>query len=110
MYTKQIRTTAATVHHYDDGIQILFSYKTPVAMHNPATGETWKTEKYYSNTTSRHVGEFVRQFSGEVKQVSPEKIAAMTEPSNIARAQELAEELTALGHTVELEFLKNEKL
>lgn len=103
MYTKQVRSTAATVHHYDDGIQILFSYKTPVAMHNPATGETWKTETYYSNTTSRHVNEFVRQFPGESKEVSPEQIAAMTEPSNMARARELAAELIALGHAVKLE-------
>lgn len=35
--------------------EILFSYNTPVACYNHATHEAFKTEKYWSKTTSRHI-------------------------------------------------------
>jgi hypothetical protein len=36
-----------------DGVQILFSYETPVACF--AAGEYFKTSKTWSNTTTRHI-------------------------------------------------------
>lgn len=41
-----------------NGSKILFSYETPVAA--VKDGEFYRTNKFYSKTTSRHVNEFQR--------------------------------------------------
>ena len=45
---------------FSDGTRVLFSYDTPVAVYEPKTGETLKSARFFSRTTSRHVAEFVR--------------------------------------------------
>ena len=39
-----------------DGTQVLFSYKTPVACW--VNGEYFKTEKYWSKTTTKHINKW----------------------------------------------------
>ena len=41
-----------------DSTTILFSYETPVAMHIPGKGY-YRTEKFWSVTTSRHINSWV---------------------------------------------------
>lgn len=50
-----------------NGVTVFFSYKTPVAAHVPGEGYV-KTEKYWSRTTSKHIGQFLRRngFSGNM--------------------------------------------
>ena len=38
-----------------DGVRVLFSYKTPVAVIDMNTGTVFVTEKYWSRTTSKHI-------------------------------------------------------
>ena len=45
---------------------ILFSYKTPVASTMKSTGEYFKTSKFWSKTTSRHMNKWFKEF-GEIK-------------------------------------------
>ena len=46
-----------------DGTTVFFSYKTPVAAHIPGKGY-FKTEKYWSRTTSKHIGQFIARNGG----------------------------------------------
>jgi hypothetical protein len=41
--------------------RILFSYKTPVAVLH-ADGMTYRTEKRWSNTTSRHINQWLKSY------------------------------------------------
>jgi len=47
---------------------VLFSYRTPVALQIKSTGEVFKTSKYWSRTTSRHINQWVKEFT------EPEKV------------------------------------
>ena len=49
------------------GVTVFFSYQTPVAAHVPGVGYV-KTDKQWSRTTSRHIGQFLRRngFSGNM--------------------------------------------
>lgn len=46
-----------------DGTTVFFSYETPVAAHVPGVGYA-KTEKSWSRTTSKHIGQFIRRNGG----------------------------------------------
>lgn len=50
---------------------ILFSYKTPVAYHQAGVGY-FKTNKYWSKTTSRHINKWLNMngFSGDMDKLS----------------------------------------
>ena len=43
---------------FNDGTEVFFSYKTPVAAYLPEKGYV-KTEKFYSVTTSRHINKWL---------------------------------------------------
>ena len=43
---------------FNDGTEVFFSYKTPVAAYLPDKGYV-KTEKFYSVTTSRHINKYL---------------------------------------------------
>ena len=43
---------------FNDGTEVFFSYKTPVAAYLPSKGYV-KTEKFYSVTTSRHINKYL---------------------------------------------------
>jgi len=46
-----------------DGTTVFFSYKTPVAAHIPGKGYA-KTDKSWSRTTSKHIGQFISRNGG----------------------------------------------
>ena len=46
-----------------NGTTVFYSYKTPVAAHVPGEGY-FKTDKYWSRTTSKHIGQFIRRNGG----------------------------------------------
>jgi len=56
---------SATVLRYNTGTEILYSYETPVAAFvatgpkESGAGEWIKSEKFFSRTTSKHVGKFI---------------------------------------------------
>ena len=52
---------------FNDGTEVFFSYKTPVAAYLPEKGYV-KTEKFYSVTTSRHINKWLP--TKEVPEVS----------------------------------------
>ena len=43
---------------FNDGTEVFFSYKTPVAAYLPEKGYV-KTSKFYSVTTSRHINKWL---------------------------------------------------
>ena len=43
---------------FNDGTEVFFSYKTPVAAYLPEKGYV-KTDKFYSVTTSRHINKYL---------------------------------------------------
>ena len=43
---------------FNDGTEVFFSYKTPVAAYLPDRGYV-KTDKFYSVTTSRHINKYL---------------------------------------------------
>ena len=49
-----------------DGTTLFFSYKTPVAAHIPGEG-FYRTERRWSRTTSKHIGQFIGRNGGSGK-------------------------------------------
>ena len=62
MKVKRIRNTSATVCTMANGIEVLYSYSTPVACYFPTCGVTWRTSEYYSVTTSRQLNEWCKGY------------------------------------------------
>ena len=54
----------------NDGTEVFFSYKTPVAAYCPLRGYI-RTAKYWSTTTSRHINKWLKDVNNvtEVSQV-----------------------------------------
>ena len=61
---------------FNDGTEVFFSYKTPVAAYLPDRGYV-KTEKFYSVTTSRHINKYLGALN--YSQVEQETINNLTE-------------------------------
>ena len=51
-----------------NGILILFSYKTPVALVEP-DGYFYRTSKFWSRTTSRHINQWFKQWDAEIRPI-----------------------------------------
>lgn len=47
-----------------DATFVVYSYRTPIAGHTPATGETWTDDSRFSRTTSKHQGYVRRNLPG----------------------------------------------
>ena len=65
---KQVGSNQTLLEH-SDGIQVFYSYETPVAL--VAFGDrirTFKTEQFHSVTTSKHINKFLRS-----RNVEPER-------------------------------------
>ena len=60
---------------FNDGTEVFFSYKTPVAAYLPEKGYV-KTEKFYSVTTSRHINKWLP--TKEVPTVSEEFLVKLS--------------------------------
>ena len=67
MKLERVRNTSATVVTLADGIEVLYSYSTPVACRFESC-VAWKTGEKYSRTTTRHVNEWVDGDAIEVDQ------------------------------------------
>jgi len=61
-----------TVIRNDNGIEILFSYNTPVAAFVPEHGYI-KTEKFHSKTTLRHILNFLGSRLDEYAKLVPQE-------------------------------------
>ena len=48
----------------NDDLKVLFSYKTPVACE--LKGEVFKTDKFWSKTTSRHINQWLDGRQAEI--------------------------------------------
>ena len=60
---------------FNDGTEVFFSYKTPVAAYLPDRGYV-KTDTFYSVTTSRHINKYLP--TKDVPTVSEEFLAELT--------------------------------
>ena len=60
---------------FNDGTEVFFSYKTPVAAYLPEKGYV-KTDKFYSVTTSRHINKYLP--TKEVPTVSEEFLVKLS--------------------------------
>ena len=58
MQLKPIRANMAELE-LDDSLTILFSYETPVAMYMPEDDTYYRTTKKWSNTTTRHINQWL---------------------------------------------------
>ena len=61
----------------NDGTQIFFSYRTPVAAYLPEKGYV-RTEKFWSVTTSRHINKWLKDVNNvtEIDQAILDNLAA----------------------------------
>ena len=61
----------------NDGTQIFFSYRTPVAAYLPEKGYV-RTERFWSKTTSRHINKWLQGVNNvsEVSQAVLDNLAA----------------------------------
>ena len=51
---------------------VLVSYQTPVAIQDRKTGAFYQTEKKWSKTTSRHIGQWLRSYGDPGAQYKPQ--------------------------------------
>lgn len=59
MANKEIKMTTANFHEVIvNGINVLYSYTTPVAC--CVDGQYFKTDKFWSRTTSKHVNQWTK--------------------------------------------------
>lgn len=68
MNIEQVNNTHATIITKSNGDKVLVSYSTPVAA--CIDGNFYKTNKFYSVTTSRHINKFLHGCEAEVKEQS----------------------------------------
>ena len=61
---------------FPNGVEVFFSYKTPVAGYHPDKGYL-RTKEYYSSTTSRHINKYLGALN--YSQVEQETINNLTE-------------------------------
>jgi hypothetical protein len=64
--------TNQTEVSYNNGLQVFFSYRTPVAAYVPSQGYI-RTDKFWSTTTSRHINKWLGGIN-EVTKVSQEML------------------------------------
>ena len=97
---KRQGNTSATVLGIGCGIEVLFSYETPVAVSYPQ-GVLWRSKEYMSGggtsvTTERQINQWIGGLTptpSEVKEVKQSQIESVLNPENIAKAIEIAESL-----------------
>lgn len=68
MKLTKISANVATID-FNSGIQVLFSYNTPVAAHIPGVGFV-KTGKKWSSTTSKHITQYTGDKNTPTKEQS----------------------------------------
>jgi hypothetical protein len=74
MTIKRINNTNATEVNTGNGLMVLYSYQTPVAIRKLGDGQEWHTSKKHSVTTSRHLNDWCSPDAVLVPQETIEKI------------------------------------
>lgn len=54
-------------------MKVLFSYQTPVAAYNTKSKSLFRTSKIWSNTTTRHINKWIKQFPGTTYAAMPQE-------------------------------------
>lgn len=91
MKLKQIASNMTVVNIHDtsgDGYNILFSYETPVAIHFQ-NGVCKKTDKFWSNTTSRHINKWLKNHCGIIGEVKDVPTISQATLDNLIEGIEL---------------------
>ena len=65
-----------------NGIQVFLSYETPVAGHTILDGY-FKTDTYYSRTTSKHINQYLKHADSYVKTVTNDYIVSLCHPEGL---------------------------
>ncbi len=55
--------TNRTLLTFDDGTEIFFSYSTPVAGYSKSLHGYFRTNEWYSSTTTRHINRYLNEYS-----------------------------------------------
>lgn len=66
-----------TLIKYDNGVEVLFSYNTPVAGYRQGKGY-FKTSQYYSKTTSKHITRYLGDFKNDATLMSEFEISQLS--------------------------------
>jgi len=98
---REVRTVGPNMVEAHHGLlHILYSYKTPVAILAPSG--IYKTDKFHSVTTSKHIGKWIRSWNldpkgaGEIGQDEIERCAEDgVDPQKVIRARNPRERITA---------------
>ena len=62
-----------TIVESSSGVEVLYSYETPVALQSP-TGAWFKTDRKWSVTTSKHINKFLPSDQSRVTLVAQETL------------------------------------
>jgi len=55
--------TNRTLLTFDDGTEVFFSYETPVAGYSRSLHGYFRTNKWYSSTTTRHINRYLNEYA-----------------------------------------------
>ena len=67
---------------FNNGTSLFFSYETPVAGHTLADGY-FKTNTYYSRTTSKHINQYLKHVTSNIKSVTNDYICSLCHPEGV---------------------------
>ena len=67
---------------FNNGTTLFFSYETPVAGFTPSLGH-FKTETYYSRTTSKHINNYLKHADSYVSTVTDDYIVSLCHPEGL---------------------------
>ncbi len=67
---------------FNNGTTLFFSYETPVAGHDLVKGY-FKTETYYSRTTSKHINNYLKHADSYVSTVTDDYIVSLCHPEGL---------------------------
>ena len=81
-YSKRTRITVTIVAANACRKDLFFSYETPVAGHTILDGY-FKTDTYYSRTTSKHINQYLKHADSYVKTVTNDYIVSLCHPEGL---------------------------
>jgi len=81
MILRQIGSNQTEIS-FNNGTTLFFSYETPVAGHTILDGY-FKTDTYYSRTTSKHINQYLKHADSYVKTVTNDYICNLCHPEGV---------------------------
>ena len=81
MILRQIGSNQTEIS-FNNGTTLFFSYETPVAGHTILDGY-FKTDTYYSRTTSKHINQYLKHADSYVKTVTNDYIVSLCHPEGL---------------------------